>query len=63
MTKWHICIFFPTSRPGHEELFVEKQSSKKKFEIQFFERKYEQKKVLLKAYCKFSLRCNMQINR
>ena len=35
----------------------------KKSEIQFFERKYEQKKVLLKAYGKFSLRCNMQINR
>ena len=35
----------------------------KKSEIQFFERKYEQKKVLLKAYGKFSLHCNMQINR
>lgn len=35
----------------------------KKSEIQFFERKYEQKKVLQKAYGKFSLRCNMQINR
>ena len=40
-----------------------KKIMQKKSEIQFFERKYEQKKVLLKAYGKFSLRRNMQINR
>lgn len=62
MTKWHICIVFPTSRADHDGLFW-KKIMQKKSEIQFFERKYEQKKVLLKAYGKFSLRRNMQINR
>ncbi len=63
MTKWHICIVFPTSRPGHEGLFMGKKSCKKSPKSNFLNVNMNKKRDILKVYGKFSLYYNMQIYR